>query len=227
MALNWLMGLYGPARDIVGALVGRRPPRLKRAIEATHLGSNTWVRVTAWCEGNKPIVVRGCFAELYVHAYDACTEAYPVRTRAIKFAPSGIVRIAPDSGPVYWEAQVANGKIRRISCELDAEETLNVYGKRGPEVQELRLKKEQLAWANREKFLWRLVRVLSGPESVSIRAVIETMDGRSIETASVAVPPAPPRAERVSEAVGVVRQAIRTRSKVSQAAPSVEMERHI
>jgi hypothetical protein len=50
MAVNWLIGLYGPARDIVGVLVGRRPPRLKRAIEATHLGNNTWVRVTAWCE---------------------------------------------------------------------------------------------------------------------------------------------------------------------------------
>ena len=217
MPLTWIPGLYGPARDISQALARRRPPRLKQQIESTHLGGKTWIRVTAWCEGSKSVSVRGCFAELYVHAYDACVEPYPVRMRAIQFSPSGIVKLAPGEDPVHWEAQVANDQVRHISREHNAAETLKTYGTRGPKIQAELLEREQSQWAERDKFLWRLVRALGGPESVGIRAVIETTDGRSIATARVAVPPAPPIAERMSDAATVVRQATRSRSKVSEA----------
>jgi hypothetical protein len=212
MALTWITGLYGPARDIGQAIARRRLPRIKQAIEVAHLGNNTWVTVTASCEGDKLVSVRGCFAELYVHAYDACLEPYPVRTRAIQFSPSGTIKLSPGGDPVRWKCQIANDHIRRVSREHDAAETLKEYGKRGEKVQARQLESEREDWAMRETFLRRLVRALTGPENVGIRAVIETTDGRKFASPRVSVPPAAPIIDRLNAGAKVFRQAIRDRS---------------
>lgn len=213
MPLAWITGLYGPVRDISQALARRQPPRLRQTIEATHLGGKTWVVIAVWCEGSKSVNIRGCFAELYVHAYDSCVEPYPVRTRAIGFYPSGIVKLSPGDSPVYWKTQIANDYARRLSREHNAVETLKAYGKRGPEVHADQIEREKWEWARRETVLSQVVRALACAESVGIRAVIETTDGGEVATARIAVPPAEPIIERLCAAATVLRQAISDRSK--------------
>jgi hypothetical protein len=212
MALTWMTGLYGPLRDIVLALAGRRRPRLGLTIEAVHLGKNTRVVVTAKCESGKPVIVRGCFAELYVSAYDSCVEPRPVRTRTVRFAPNGTVGISPGDSPVGWEAQIADDQIRRVSREQDAAETLEAYGERASKVLAEQHESEREAWVNRETCAQRLGHTLGGPEGVRIRAVIDTADGRNIATAPISVPPSAPIKERLIEAAVLIHRTIRSRS---------------
>jgi hypothetical protein len=207
-----LTSLYTPARDIARALAGHRPPKLTLAIEVNSLGSRTWIAVTAQCTGSKAATVRGCFADLYVHAFDSCADPYPVRTRAINFLPSGRITIRPGGTPVRWEAQVLNDNIRRIAREQDAAETLRAYRQDGQRMLERQQECEQRDWQRRGNLLHRLIRALCGPENVTIRAVVETIEGREVTTKNVSTPPLPPLAERIAETTSLLlRQATRTR----------------
>lgn len=202
MPLTWLPGLYTPARDIVRGTMTLRSHGVTLTIEAHAQGPRTWIIVTAQCRpGGKPVLVRGCWAELYETAFDACSGPQPVRTRVINFRPGGPVTLQPDGLPVRWEAQVLNAHVRRAVRELDDTATIRAYGEEhGHELLALRDRSQRDGEAFRERHpLIGVLAQLVGdqPPGETMRAVLEPVRGKSLVTKDVRIPPLAPFSERL------------------------------
>jgi hypothetical protein len=200
MPLTWLTGLYAPARDIAKGITSIRSRGLVLTIEANAQGPQTWITVTAQCgPGGKPHLVRGCWAELYETAYDACSGPQPVRTRLINFRPGGHVAIRPDEPPIRWEAHVLNERVRRAVRELDNAATIRAYGEEdGHEALSLRdrRERERQALRRRHPLLAALAQLAGEPHAPKMRAVLEPIRGQNLITRDIAIPPHAPFPER-------------------------------
>lgn len=201
MSLTWLTGLYAPARDLAKGATSLCSRGVTLTIEAHAQGSRTWIIVTAQCRpGGKPVLVRGCWAELYETAFDACGGPQPVRTRVINFRPSGPVTIQPGELSVRWEAQVLNEHVRRAVHELDDAATIKAYGeKHGHETLALRDRSQRDGEALRKRhpLLGVLAQLVGEPRGEMMRAVLEPVCGQSLVTKDVRIPPLRPFPERL------------------------------
>lgn len=216
MPATWLPGLYTPAKDIVKGAMSLRSHGVALTIEAHSQGPRTWIVVTAQCRpGGKPVLVRGCWAELFETAFDACSGPQSVRTRVINFRPGGPVTIQPGDLPVRWEAQVLNAHMRRAVRELDDAATIRAYGEeRGYELLALRDRSQRDGEALRERHpLVGVLEQLIGeqPPGEMMRAVLEPVRGKSLVTKDVRIPPLAPFSERF-ERLGAYLAARRSRS---------------
>lgn len=200
MPLTWVPGLYAPARDIAKGAMSLRSRSVALTIEAHAQGPLTWIIVTARCRpGGKPVLVRGCSAELYETAFDACSGPQPVRTRVINFHPVGPVMIRPGELPVRWEAQVLNERVRRAVRELDDTATITAYGeKHGHETLALRDRgrRDGVALRKRHPLIGVLAQLVGEPRGEMMRAVLEPVRGQSLVTKDVRIPPLAPFSER-------------------------------
>jgi hypothetical protein len=215
LPLTWLTGLYAPAKDIVKGASSLRSRGVTLTIQAHAQGPRTWIIVTAQCRpGGKPVLVRGCWAELYETAFDACSGPQPVRTRVVNFRPGGSVTIQPGGLPVRWEAQVLNEHVRRAVRELDDAATIEAYGeKHGYETLALRdrCQHDGEALRKRRPLLGVLAQLVGEPQREKLRAVLEPIQGQSLMTRDVRIPPLPPFPERL-ELVGAYLAGRRSRS---------------
>jgi hypothetical protein len=215
LPLTWLTGLYAPAKDIVKGATSLRSRGVTLTIQAHAQGSRTWIIVTAQCRpGGKPVLVRGCWAELYETAFDACSGPQPVRTRVVNFRPGGPVTIQPGELPVRWEAQVLNEHVRRAVRELDDAATIKAYGKKhGHETLALRdrCQRDGEALRKRRPMLRVLAQLVGEPQGEKMRAVLEPIQGQSLMTRDVRIPPLAPFPERL-ELVGAHLAGRRSRS---------------
>lgn len=202
MPLTWLTGLYTPTRDLAKGVASLRARGVILTIEANPAGSRTWITVTAQCRPDgKPVTVRGCWAELYETANDACSGPQPVRTRVINFLPGGPRTIRPGEIPARWDAQVLNEYVRRATCELDDAATVETYGeKHGLEVLALRDRDrhEEEAMRSSHPLVALLAEVVGEPSHPKMRAVLETVRGQSLVTGDVQIPPRAPLSERLN-----------------------------
>lgn len=216
MALTWLPGLYAPAKDIAKGAMSLRPRGVTLTIEANAQGSRTWIIVTAQCRpGGKPILVRGCWAELYETAFDSCGGPQPVRTRVINFRPGGPVTIQPGQLPVRWEAQVLNEHVRRAVHELDDAATIKTYGeKHGYETLALRdsCQRDGEALRKCHPLIGVLAQLVGEPRGAVMRAVLEPVRGQSLVTKDVRIPPRASFSERL-ELLRAYLVASRSRSR--------------
>ena len=215
MSLTWLIGLYAPAKDIVKGATSLRSRGVTLTIQAHSQGPRTRIIVTAQCRpGGKPVLVRGCWAELYETAFDACSGPQPVRTRAINFRPGGPVAIQPGGLPVRWEAQVLNEHVRRAVRELDDAATIKAYGeKHGHETLALRdrCQRDAEALRKRRPLLEVLAQLVGEQQREKVRAVLEPTQGQSLMTKDVRIPPLAPFPERL-ELVGAYLAGRRSKS---------------
>jgi hypothetical protein len=221
VSLTWLSGLYSPAKDIAKAAMGLRSRGVVVTIEAHAQGLRTWIIVTAQCRpGGKPVVVRGCWAELYETAIGTCIDPRPVRTRVINFRPGGPVTIQPSELPVRWEAYVLNEHVRRAVRRLNDAATIRAFGdQRGHETLALhdRSRREREAHRERRALIGMLAQLLGEPsgEMVRVRAVLEPVHGKSLVTKDVGIPPLLPFNQRL-ELLGAYLVARRSKSKVAK-----------
>ena len=215
MPPTWLPALYPPARDLAKGVASLRARGVTLTIEANAQGPRTWIIVTAQCKpGGKPVPVRGCRAELYETAFDACSGPQPVRARVINFRPGGSATLQPGGPPVQWEAQVLNEHVRRAVRELDNAATIEACGeKHGRDALELRdsSEREGEALRNRHPLLAVLAQLVGEPPGAMMRAVIEPVQGQSLVTRKVRIPPLAPLSERL-ELVGDYIAAHRSRN---------------
>jgi hypothetical protein len=211
LTLTWLASLYTPARDVTRALVNLRSHGLIFNVEANALGPRTWVIVTAQCRGGgKPVVVRGCHAQLYESVFDACSGPQPVPTHVIQFRPGGLVTIAPGQVPVRWEVHVLNDHIRRVARERDDAATITAYGdSRGQEALALRDSYERELEARRKRHALLAILALffgTAPPRVTMRIVVESIQGKNLMTTDVDIPPMSPLSDRIELFIGYLTQ---------------------
>jgi hypothetical protein len=215
MPLTWLTGLYAPVKDIVKGATSLRSRGVTLTIQAHAQGPRTWIIVTAQCRpGGKPVLVRGCWAELYETAFDACSGPQPVRTRVVNFRPGGPVTIQPGDLPVRWEAQILNEHIRRTVRELDDAATIKAYGEQhGHEALALRdrCQRDGEALRKRRPLLGVLAQLAGEPQGEKMRAVLESIQGKNLTTKDVRIPPLAPFSERL-ELVGAYLAERRSKS---------------
>ena len=207
MALQWLIGLYAPAKDVVTAGATRRSRGLVVEISAEAQGARTWITVTAQCKPNgQPVMVRTCRAELYAE-FGGCIGPKPVRTSVINLLPSAPVTVRPGEMPARWEAIVLNERLRRDARKRDHDAITETFGKETDDVLGNREKcvQERKDWLQRHPMLEQLVMTLSGPRSETIRAVLDSTDGRTYITSDIEVPPSPPFTERLDQAIDLLR----------------------
>jgi hypothetical protein len=215
LPLTWLPGLYAPAKDVAKGAMNLRSRGVTLTIETYAQGPQTRILVTARCRpGGKPIIVRGCWAELYETAFDSCGGPQPVRTRVINFRPGGPVTIQPGEMPVRWEAQVLNEHVRRAVRELDDAATIKTYGeKHGHETLALRDRchRDGEALRKRHPLIEALALLVGEPRGAAMRAVLEPVRGQSLVTKNVRIPPPAPFSERL-ELLGTYLAARRSRT---------------
>jgi hypothetical protein len=201
LPLTWLPGLYAPAKDVAKGAMSLRQCGVTLTIVAYAQGPRTRIIVTAQCRrGGKPILVRGCWAELYETAFDSCSGPQPVRTRVINFRPGGPVTIQPGELPVRWEAQVLNEHVRRAVRELDDAATIKTYGeKHGYEVlaQRDRCQRDGEALRKHHPLIGVLTHLVGEPRGAIMRAVLDPFRGQSLATKHVRIPPGTPFSERL------------------------------
>lgn len=201
MPLTWLPGLYAPTKDLVKGAISLRSRGVVLTIQAHAQGPRTWIIVTAQCRpGGKPVLVRGCWAEIYETAFDACSGPQPVRTRAINFRPGGTIKIQPGDLPVRWEAQVLNEHLRRAVAKLDDAATIEAYGeKQGHEALALRDRRpgERQAFRERHPLIGVLAQLVETPRTEMMRAVLEPVQGQCLVTRDIRIPPPTPFSERL------------------------------
>jgi hypothetical protein len=220
VSLTWLSSLYAPAKDIAKGVMGLRLRGVMVTIEAHAQGLQTWIIVTAQCRPDgKPVVVRGCWAELYETAIGTCIDPQPVRTRVINFRPGGPVTIQPGELPVRWEANVLNEHVRRAVRRLDDAATIRALGEqRGHEILALHdcPRHDRKAHHERHPMIGMLAQLLGDPsgEMVRVRAVLEPVHGKSLVTKDVRIPPLAPFNQRL-ELFGTYLAARRSKSKVA------------
>lgn len=200
MPLTWLPGLYAPTKDLVKGVIGLRSRGVALTIQAHAQGPRTWIIVTAQCRpGGKPVLMRGCWAEIYETAFDACSGPQPVRTRVINFRPGGPIKIQPGELPVRWEAQVLNEHLRRAVAGLDDVATIEAYGeKQGHEALALRDRRpdERQAFRERHPLIGVLAQLVETPRGEMMHAVLESAQGQCFVTRDIKIPPSKPFSER-------------------------------